>query len=319
MAAARVPFSQSHVYTASRAFYARNQERAWISAVPFGVTTNAKLADAYARVVLAYLRDVEEAGETAAGDGAPPEGEQEAEEEEAEAAEWEGPHTVHIVEVAAGHGLFGYLLAKRLRELLSSPSSSSSDSCPWRVRLVMTDFQRSLLESRRASPWLEPFVADGSVDFAVLDASSAVEEEGVSGPLELLGGRILRPGRLRGPLIVLGNYALDSLPADVFFQFPSSGSKKGGDRQPPSQQEERDEEEDEENQESVVRELVVDPTTRRFHLADAAPSRLEAYPQERLLRAMLARGREGLHVVNVGLLSILRRLRALLHPGNRSE
>lgn len=294
-AAEHLPFSRSHVYTASKAFYARNQERAWISAVPYGVTTNAKLADSYARTILAYLRDLDdiaappapEAGAAAAGGtggGAVAEA--------GDAAGWEGPRAVNIVELAAGHGLFGFLLAKRLRELLPTLAPSS-----WRVRLIMTDFQRDLLESRRAAPWLAPFVADGSVDCGVLDAS-AEGESAETGPLELLGGCVIRPGSLQGPLIVLSNYGLDSLPSDVFLQLAS-----GQEEQPLG----------------VVRELVADPSTRRFQLADLPPSRLASYPYVGLLRAMLSRGREGLHIVNVGFLTALARLRALLHPTNRSE
>jgi hypothetical protein len=324
----RLPFSQSPCYAASRAFYSRHQERAWISAVPFGVTTNAKLADAYARVLLAYLEDVEKGAER-------PQEEEAGGEEDRE--EWEGPRTVHIVEVAAGHGLFGFLLAKRLRELLPPPLPpplSSPAASPWRVRLIMTDFQRDLLESRRAAPWLRPFVADGSVDFAVLDASPDDDDDddekeegegkgGIPRSLELLSGRTLRPGCMRGPLLVLGNYALDSLPADVFFKFSSSsssgsGSGSGNGQSRGAEEDGHEEKEEEERGQSVVRELVVDPTTGRFHLSAPSPARLMSYPHAGLLRAMLARGREGLHVVNVGLLSVLRRLRALLHPANRS-
>lgn len=296
-----LPFSQSHVYTASKAFYERNHERAWISAVPFGVTTNAKLADAYARVLLAYLQDLAEEGDAGSGGDSSP-----AEED------GDGPRTAHIVELAAGHGLFGFLLAKRLREL----SSASSAPSPWRIRLVMTDFNRRLLESRRAAPWLRPFGTDGSVDFAVLDASCQEQEEGQG--LELLSGRVLRPGSLRGPLIVLGNYALDSLPSDIFFQLPR-GRRRSSNGSKPDSDEEEQEEEDEDGGESVVRELVADPTTRRFHLAAPCPARLASYRHAGLLRAMLSRGREGLHVVNAGFLAALAWLRGLLHPSNRRE
>lgn len=244
-------FYESRRFVDSRAFYARANEAAFESIVPYGVTTNTFIVDAYARILMAYLGDVQ-------------------------------PHhrpgtKVYFLELAAGHCLFGYLLAKRLL---------AEKLAHWDICVVMTDFNQALLESRMKTPWMEPLVAAGLVDFATLDASSSKD---TASSLELLASKTrIALGSIEGPVCVLGNYALDSFPVDIFLREEGGG----------------------------LMEVVEDAATKQTILAPALEPE-DAYPHHELLQALDMRGREStLHVINVGFLNILRRIQAWLHPAH---
>jgi tetratricopeptide repeat protein/putative S-adenosyl-L-methionine-dependent methyltransferase len=176
------PLSRSLLWRLQRNFYERQGPAAWTAgALPQSITSNPWIADAYARVVLGWLRDGAAAG--AIDPGRP----------------------VHLIELGAGSGRFGYLFLRRLRDLLDRSSLAHL-----RLRYVLTDFAESNVSALRCHPALRPLAQAGHLDFARYDAGSDVE-------IRLLGtGETLAPGTLGNPLCAIANYLFDSLPQDCF-------------------------------------------------------------------------------------------------------
>jgi hypothetical protein len=177
------PLSRSLLWRLQRNFYDRAGVQAWTEGiVPHYITSNPWIADAYARVVLGWLRDHAAAG---AIDPRQP---------------------VHLVELGCGPGRFGYLFCQRLLDLLGRSSLSHL-----RVRYVLTDFTESNLDVLRDHPSLRPLAAAGVLDLARYDAGSDLA-------LRLQhSGEVLAPGTLANPLAVIANYVFDALPQDCFF------------------------------------------------------------------------------------------------------
>ncbi len=172
--------SDSTIWDRQRAFYARAAEGLWGTAmVPHSITGNPRIAHTYARVVTEFLRAVDGAGPGTPGDPA---------------------DVPHVVEFGGGSGRFGYLLVRHLREL--APGT--------RFTYVLTDFSADRVARWAAHPSYRPFVEQGLLDFAVLDADDL-------GPMELVvSGRTLEPGSLRAPVVGIANYVFDTLRHDGY-------------------------------------------------------------------------------------------------------
>lgn len=324
-------FSDSQHYTRSRAFYARQNARAFETTVPCGVTTNAFIVDAYARCIQAYLADIRHCydnidvsdrahimdvgnrtchrGETAEqkhGLGHV-KTKRSATASSATTDDSRSRNKVYVIELAAGHCLFGYLLAKRLHQAQEEGAVPSS----WSICILLTDFNHAILKSRMEMPWMKPLMAAGLVEFAVLDAASAgasgpTEQEGEEGrervepgSLLLMGEtkRWIPAGSLLGPVFIIGNYALDSFPVDVFMSGQTGGldevcAEGGGGR---------------------LRLVPVPLTATSERAADG-------YPYQPLVRALVEE-REGgvLHMINVGFIRVLEQIRSLLHPRHKGH
>lgn len=174
------PLSQSVLWRLQRRFFERQGIRAWSEGtVPSYLTSNPRIADAYAQVVLGWLRDCAPALDR----GQP----------------------VHILELGCGSGRFGYLFLNRLLDLLGR--SVLRDVA---VRYVLTDFTESTLDPLRSHPTLQRRVEEGHLDFAVYDAGRDFE-------VRLSHcGETLTPETLGNPLAVIANYVFDSIPQDCF-------------------------------------------------------------------------------------------------------
>ncbi|HYA98185.1 MAG TPA: SAM-dependent methyltransferase [Methylomirabilota bacterium] len=172
-----IPLSRSLLWRRQREYYERRGMRAWSEDdVPSYITSNPFFAEAYARMVLAYLRDCLSArpgGQPAVSDKAP----------------------LCILELGAGSGKFAYLFLRRLGEMLREGGLA-----PAMVRYCMTDRSEKLIGEWRENSRLRELAERGMLEFA---AFSAGDEENV---------RV----RVRGPLVVIANYVFDSLPQDVF-------------------------------------------------------------------------------------------------------
>lgn len=174
--------SESVLWKLQRNYFERQGIEAWSSGtVPHHITSSPFIADAYARVVMGFLRD--------ASSGAPLDHRQ----------------PVYIVELGSGSGRFAYSF---LKKFLSLYRNSVLEDIP--VKYVMTDFTTSNLEYWRMHPWLRPFIKEGSLDFARFDLESDVH-------FELLdSGEIISNTTLRNPLVVISNYVFDSTRQDAF-------------------------------------------------------------------------------------------------------
>ncbi|WP_224243820.1 tetratricopeptide repeat protein [Hyalangium gracile] len=175
--------SESTLWALQRRYFEREGVDAWRTMeVPHYVTCNPALAHSVALIVCGYLRDCL-AAESRPGSEQP----------------------FHILELGAGSGRFGYLF---LKAWLEQREAWGLAHVP--VRYVLTDFTESNLSFWRNHPSLAPFVAQGLLDFALFDLER-------SATLELReAGRVLGPGSLERPLLVLANYVLDSVPQDAF-------------------------------------------------------------------------------------------------------
>ena len=175
----RKRFSTSLVWELNRRFYDEAGPEAWARAgVPFHVTCNPSLAEAYARVVVAFLCDCQA----------------------------DRPVSRLIVaELGAGHGRFSYLFLRRFREL---HARSPVASIPFVY--VMTDISEQSLKSWRQNKRLQQFVDEKILDFACFDV-------GQDRSLRLLqSGAVLERGNSSEPVVAIANYVFDSVPQDVF-------------------------------------------------------------------------------------------------------
>ena len=171
--------SESLLWQLQRDYFEQYGIDAWRSGtVPHHITSSPFIADAYARVVMGFLRDCERS--------------------------LDHSQPVHIVELGSGSGRFAYLF---LKKFLSLYRSSVLKEIP--VKYVMTDFTESNLDYWRTQPWLSPFIKEGSLDLARFDLESDVQ-------IKVDSGEIVSNTTLRNPLIVISNYVFDSTPQDAF-------------------------------------------------------------------------------------------------------
>ena len=172
--------SESLLWRLQRNFFEALGDQAWTQGiVPHYITGNGWIADAYAKVVLGWLRD--------------------------RVGTLDLQQPVTLLELGCGSGRFGFLFFDRLLGLLNLSSLSHVP-----VRYVMTDFTESTLEPLRRHAALQPWIEQGIFDFARYDAST-------DGEIRLdRSGEVLSPQTLRNPLVVLANYVFDGIPQDAF-------------------------------------------------------------------------------------------------------
>ena len=136
------------------------------------------LATAYARVVLAFLRD-----DTPDTDDEP----------------------LHILELGAGSGRFAFLF---LTVLTALERRAGVPALP--IRYVMTDATDATIRFWRRHEAFAPFVRAGRLDFARFDAETG-------GALRLRHARrTIAPARAARRLVVIANYVFDGLRHDAF-------------------------------------------------------------------------------------------------------
>ncbi|HUQ01785.1 MAG TPA: SAM-dependent methyltransferase [Kofleriaceae bacterium] len=179
--------SESSTWRLQREFFDRRGAKAWSeNRVPSHVTSNAYIAEAYLQIALRFIQDC-----AASPPGSP--------------MALDPKKPIHIVELGAGHGYFGYLFLCKLLEVASRLPFPMPP-----VRYVLTDFTESNLEAWRQHPRLKPYFEAGMLDLARFDAERDTE-------LKLERAReVLAPGSAPNPIIVVANYVFDSLSHDVF-------------------------------------------------------------------------------------------------------
>lgn len=176
--------SRSRLWQWQRDFFAQQGIAAWREGtVPHYITSNPFIAQAYARVVLGFLRD-------STADTARP---------------LDLRRPVYVVELGGGSGRFAYHFLQKFVPLWQG---SRLQAIP--ITYVLTDFAPRTVAYWQAHPALRPFVEAGLLDFACYDLEQDQR-------LVLThSGAVLAPGTVTNPLIVLANYFFDSLPQDAF-------------------------------------------------------------------------------------------------------
>lgn len=164
---AATSLKDSIIWQFQRDFYEDRGMSAWSdSIVPNFVTSNSFIAHAYARVLLAALKDIfADAPTAASASGKASLGIHAAHIGSGSGVDRAAP--VYIIEVGAGHGKLGYLIVECLmRYRVFFPHTTA----PFPFKYVMTDAIRGNVEAWLKHPSLKEFLELGMLDVAVFDA-----------------------------------------------------------------------------------------------------------------------------------------------------
>ncbi len=174
-------FSQSALWRMQREYFDKEGINAWVSQVPFYITSNPYIADSYAQIVLAFMQDWIKQHPDA------------------------NKHPFYIMELGTGSGRFSYYVVKSLLESLKLRGLDDIKFC-----YIMSDFTMHNIEYWQTHPVLKPYVEAGLIDFAVYDME-------VDQPLTLIRQNItLSPEILVNPLTAFANYIFDTISHDSF-------------------------------------------------------------------------------------------------------
>ncbi len=174
------PVSRSIIWELQEQYYSSRSEQAWAEGIPFQITNGVPIADTYAALVLAFLRD----NRTHLDPDAP----------------------LYLIEIGSGLGRFGHHFVRELaRKFRYFPETRE---LKWKV--VLTDFSPGPVQFWSQHPKLAPLVEAGYLDFARFrpdsDQQVALEKS----------GEILTSSKLKNPLVVIANYFFDSIAHDQF-------------------------------------------------------------------------------------------------------
>lgn len=174
------PLSKTLLWQMQEDYYKSVGINAWQQDVPCFVTSSVYIAEAYAEMIISFVRDY-----------------------------WDQldlSEPIHILELATGTGRFSHLL---LREL-SRKQAYFEQLKDVKFRYVMSDFTDSNPNFWQKHEKLQPFIESGMLDFAVFNPL-------VDSVLNLrVSGETIDAGNIRNPMIAISNYFFDSIPQDFF-------------------------------------------------------------------------------------------------------
>ncbi|UCD93804.1 MAG: SAM-dependent methyltransferase [Candidatus Zixiibacteriota bacterium] len=171
--------SESLIWHLQENFFDKQGINSWRDGiVPHYITSNAFIADAYARVVFGFLRDC-----------TPP----------------DRSRPVYIVELGCGHGRFAFHFLKKFKDL---HSRSPLKETPFKY--IMSDTSERNIEFWRTHEKFQPYLEEGLLDFARFDPARGQE-------LKLMhGGETLSAESIAHPMVFISNYFFDGIPHDAF-------------------------------------------------------------------------------------------------------
>lgn len=183
-------FSKSLLWQLQRQFFEQQGIQAWRQGtVPHYITSNPHIANAYAQVVLGFLRDCYTTSSS----------------QDSGIAAIHPDQPIYIVELGSGSGRFAYHFLKKFHAAYAQSSLKQNS-----VKYILTDFTEQNLNYSKTHPSLQPYLENGLLDFACFDA-----ENDQSITLRHSGYK-LEPDCLSNPMIVVANYVLDTIPQDLF-------------------------------------------------------------------------------------------------------
>lgn len=175
--------SQSCIWDIQKNYYVDKGIDAWSESVPFYITSNAFIANQYAKVIVSFISD------------------------------WvaKNPKSLNkpfpILELGAGTGQLSYYLCLEIQNQLQARSLSAV-----KALYIVSDISKKNLDFIRKHPAMQDYVENNSVTFSCFDA---VTDDTL---LTYLGeGSEAEKIAIDNPLICIANYVYDSLPADVFY------------------------------------------------------------------------------------------------------
>jgi tetratricopeptide (TPR) repeat protein len=174
-------FSESCLWKMQRDYFDQEGINAWVSQVPFYITSNPQIAKCYAHVVMGFIRDVVTSNPDAKN------------------------HPFYILELGTGSGRFSYYALKTLLEVRDSLGMQDIQIC-----YVMSDFTKNNVKYYETHHALIPYLKKGLVDFAIFDMESS---KGIT--LQNKNIR-LNTETLINPLTVFANYIFDTVSHDSF-------------------------------------------------------------------------------------------------------
>lgn len=189
-----IPLRSSSLWTMQRSFYEQHASRAWTDGiVPHFVSSNSFIARAYAKAAIGLLRDLYTSYDIKKAD----------------------PPILTILEVGAGHGKLGYLIVESLLRFRAFLPPRLDGALPFRY--VLTDAVSENIEAMRIHPSLRDFFSSGAIDAGVWNAEEGLDDPMRVPNIQLVSGSILSSTSLNGaPLLVVANYAINSLRTDAF-------------------------------------------------------------------------------------------------------
>ena len=176
----RTPLPESVLWTIQRSFYDERGASAWAGgAVPHYITCNPSIAQGYAETILGFARDCRAAGALPTGG------------------------VLRVLELGGGSGRFAALLLAALRDAVAGSSLADVQ-----VRYILTDFSQARLDHWSDHPGLADARRAGWLRVAQLDAADPTASPAAADEIGL------DPGEAPGPVVVVANYVLDSLPQE---------------------------------------------------------------------------------------------------------
>lgn len=177
----QVRFSESCLWKMQREYFDKQGINAWVSQVPFYVTSNPFIAKCYAKITLSFIQD------------------------------WISKYPqakrypFYILELGTGSGRFSYYVLKTLASLVKELNMKDITFC-----YIMSDFTSHNLEYYQQHPALKVFIEQGCLDFAIYNMENQK-------PICTYHQKFtLNPETLINPLLVYANYIFDSTSQDAF-------------------------------------------------------------------------------------------------------
>lgn len=173
--------SSSCLWQLQREYFERQGIEAWSGQVPFYVTSNPFIAETYAEMLVAAIRDVLQHNPEAA------------------------KHPFYVVELGTGAGQFSFYFLKRLEDLRQLFSLTAE------IVYIMSDFTDKNIEFWQQQHQLKSFAEQGVLDFAKLDLTDLTSITLVKRQ------QVLDSECLYNPLFIVANYIFDTIAHDAFY------------------------------------------------------------------------------------------------------
>lgn len=173
--------SECLLWRMEREYFEKKGIEAWLHEVPFYITSNPYIAKCYSRIVMSYIRDWIAKHPDAKN------------------------HPFYVMELGTGPGRFSFYMLKAFEELRKDYNLEDVT-----IKYVMTDFAKANIDYYKTHHTLQPYIENGTLDFAIHDMDKNV-------PVKLINAKIeLNQDVLVNPLTLFTNYVFDTLSNDAF-------------------------------------------------------------------------------------------------------